>query len=333
MILRQHPFFQFVFLFVFSNFLAASPSNTDLEIWEVQGTGNESPFDGQMVRLTNNVVTVVTSNLFYMQSTSSNEDGNPATSDGILVFVGDTPDVFVGDIVNVEGFVEEFNGVTTIDNNSLVVTVISTNQGLPEPVIFDENFPGKTPSPVHDLETVEGMWVEIQNAIVTAPTSPSGFLSVTADDERPFREPGIIFPGEPGLPVWDGNPEVFELDLLFDDEPILTAGTMISATGVISQGFGNQYEFLAVNASIQTSNVTISARERNNDELSIGCINGLFLDNDFNRVQKMANYIMNSMNTPDIIAFQEIEDISVLESIANRIEIAIPNMELSLIHI
>ncbi len=325
--LRENHFFLLaIFLFLFSFQLNAQ---IPLEIWEVQGNGNSSPFDDDFVVLTNNVVTAITNNRFYIQSTSNNSDNDPSTSDGIVVYAGNTPQVQIGDIVSVEGFVNEFDDVTTIDDNSLVVNVISSNAPLPTPIIFDENFPGKFPNNVHDLESVEGMYVELQDAIITAPTSEIGFLTITAADVRPFREPGIEWPGLPGLPVWDGNPEVFELDLLYQTVPILAAGSTVNATGIMSQGFFGQYEFLATEADFQSNNTTINARERNSDEITIGCINALFLNSDINRVQKMADYIVDKMKTPDIIAFQEVLGINVLENIADRVEASVPEIEYS----
>ena len=320
----------FLQLTIFILFLSLTiNAQTPLEIWEVQGDDNSSPYTNQLVLLTNNVVTVVTNDRFYIQSTSNNTDNEPSTSDGIVVYVGNTPTVQVGDLVSVEGFVDEFNDVTTIDDNSLEVTVISSNTALPTPILFDENFPGKDPKPVHDLENVEGMWIELQDAIITAPTSEFGFMTVTAADERPFREPGIEWPGLPGLPVWDGNPEVFELDLLYSNAPVLAAGSTVSATGIISQGFNSKYEFLATQSNFQSNNITINARNRNADEFTIGCINALFLDSDVNRVQKMADYIVDKMKTPDIIAFQEVLGITVLENIADRVEVAMPEIQYS----
>ncbi len=330
--LRENRFYQLaVFTFFFALLFSFSPPPPpiDLEIWEVQGAGNSSPFEGDLVTLSNNIVTVVTNNRFYMQSTSSNTDNDPSTSDGIVVYVGSTPNVQIGDIVSVEGYVDEFDDVTTIDDNSLEINIISSSSTLPTPIVFDENFPSKDPSPVHDLESVEGMLIELQNALVTAATSEYGFIKVTADDKRPFREPGIKFPGQPGLPVWDGNPEIFELDMFFQNVPILAAGSTVSASGVMSQNFFGAYEFLATEADFQSNNIIIDARERNEDEISFGCINGLFLDNDVNRVQKMTDYIVDKMKTPDIIAFQEIVGVTTLESIAERVEAELPEIQYS----
>ena len=36
--------------------------------------------------------------------------------------------------------------------------------------------------------------------------------TMVAGTERAYREPGIEYPGLPGLPVWDGNPELFEVN-------------------------------------------------------------------------------------------------------------------------
>ncbi|HJS71155.1 MAG TPA: hypothetical protein VJ858_00370, partial [Acidimicrobiia bacterium] len=57
-----------------------------LEIWEIQGTGQFSTFVGQTVR-TSGVVTLIDSSGTdaWIQTPTANSDGDPATSDGILI--------------------------------------------------------------------------------------------------------------------------------------------------------------------------------------------------------------------------------------------------------
>ncbi|MGH8947134.1 MAG: ExeM/NucH family extracellular endonuclease [Acidimicrobiia bacterium] len=96
------------------------PPPEDLEIYEVQGSGMSSPFDGQVVTIDGIVVGDFQGNDFagsqlggfHLQEATG--DGDPATSDGIFVFAPDAPDVNPGDFVEVTGTVDEFFDLTEI---------------------------------------------------------------------------------------------------------------------------------------------------------------------------------------------------------------------------
>ncbi len=77
-------------------------------IYDIQGTGAQSPLVGRLVR-TSGVVTRINNNGFFIQDLTG--DANPATSDGIFVFANPAtyPAVAVGSLVGVTANVTEFN--------------------------------------------------------------------------------------------------------------------------------------------------------------------------------------------------------------------------------
>jgi predicted extracellular nuclease len=139
-----------------------------LFIHDIQGNGDSSPYDGQVV-VVEGVVTGdfqegdadEQSNLrgFYVQEEDADADADPSTSEGIYVFDGSSPlDVSVGDRVRVTGTATEFfgetqisaSGVEIIGTGSVSVTAVS----LPTAgTIFVNN------EYIPDLEQYEGMWV------------------------------------------------------------------------------------------------------------------------------------------------------------------------------
>ena len=109
-------------------------------IYDVQGSGAISPLVGQTVTI-EGVVTGdfqendadTSRNLggFFIQNTP---DGSFETSDGIFVFDGNNPGtpVDAGDLVRVEGVVNEYFGETQISTSS--VTIIGGGAILPAPI-------------------------------------------------------------------------------------------------------------------------------------------------------------------------------------------------------
>jgi predicted extracellular nuclease len=72
----------------------------DIYFYYFELSGATSPFVDTIVS-TQGVVTLLTSNGFYMQD--SKGDGNMATSDGIFVFTSTAPTVAIGDSVSLSG--------------------------------------------------------------------------------------------------------------------------------------------------------------------------------------------------------------------------------------
>ncbi len=326
------------------------------EIFEIQGAGSASPYVDQAVITEGNIVTAVAATGFTMQTPDYRSDGDVDTSDGIFVFTGSAPTVAVGDLVDVTGEIVEFFGYTEFSNDP-TVTVTSAGLTLPTPVTFDAATPSPdpaNPSCAIEFECYEGMLVEIVNGSVTGPnqrfgSDPVAEVFITAAAERTFRETGLEFPGMAGLPVWDGNPEVFELDpdKLGLPNQVIPAGSSFSATGVIGFEFGD-YELWATSLTVDEGDFPSSVRRKRLLETSVGSLNLFRLFDDVDdppganafgeetddfvvsgeeyqrRLNKFAHYIVDGMKSPDIIGVQEVESLKVLEDLANAINAVNP---------
>ena len=311
-----------------------------VEIFEIQGAGSASPYAGQTVITENNVVTAVAANGFAMQTPEARSDADVATSDGIFVFTVSAPAVAVGDFVNVTGQVVEFFDFTEF-SNSPIVTVVSSGNALPAPVLLDANTPSPNQlPPATELERYEGMRIQIDGGAVTGSnqtfgSDPISEVFITAAPNRTFREPGIAAPGLPSLPVWDGNPEVFELDAdrLGLSNPIVPAGSSFDAIGVLGYEF-NDYEFWPSQFSFSPATLPVAVRARNTDEVTIGTLNLFRLFDDVDdagsqdngavvsaaeyarRLAKFSLYIREVLAAPDILAVEEAETLAVVLALA-----------------
>ncbi|MDX1500714.1 MAG: lamin tail domain-containing protein, partial [Thermoanaerobaculia bacterium] len=324
-----------------------SPVGPVLEIYEIQGAGTASPVAGVTVRTNDNAVTALGTNGFFMQTPTSRTDGDVDTSDGIFVFTGGAPTVGVGDRVDVTGQVVEFFGLTEFSGGVSVSTVGSGP--VPAPVALDAFVPSPTPatpSCAIEYECYEGMLVEVADGYVAGGnqefgSDPFAEIHITAAGARPFREPGIEFPGLPGFPVWDGNPEVFELDpdKLGLPNQRIPAGSTFTARGVIGFEF-NHFELWPTELSVAPAPLPVPVRPAAPDELTIGSLNlfRLFDDVDdppsvnvvgatrndavvsgaeyLRRRAKLAAQIVGVLRSPDILAVQEAEKIEVLQDLA-----------------
>ncbi len=312
------------------------------EIFEIQGSGLTSPFAGQAVETTDNVVTAVDTNGFFIQTPDSRADADPASSNGIFVFTLSAPIVAVGDQVDVVGVVVEFFNLTEIDPSK--VTVDFGGEPLPAIVDFDGATPSPNqPQPATELERYEGMRVRVENGLVTGPSDRFGDVRVIATaGPRTFREPGISFPGLPGLPVWDGNPEVFDLDpdglLPVDPTLVMFAGQTFSAEGVLGFAFGD-YSLLPTSLDVGPApDLPVAVREREEGEFTIATQNVLRLfdtvddpaisdpaENSVDplvyagRLAKLSFLVREDLGAPDLLVVQEAENLTVLEDLATQI--------------
>ena len=108
---------------------------------------------------------------FYVQEETTDEDGDPSSSEGIFVFDGSTDvDVNVGDRVRVVGTVDQFFGETQLEDTTLIevletdqlasVTPASISLSANTATIVDAN--GRI---VPDLEAYEGMLVVVTDTL------------------------------------------------------------------------------------------------------------------------------------------------------------------------
>ena len=313
------------------------PPALELEIFQIQGSGSVSPVEGAQVITDDNVVTTTAPNGFFMQTPPSRSDGDVDTSDGIFVFTGGAPGVSVGDLVDVSGEVNEIFGFTEIISATVTVDGFGV---VPAPVALDAPVPSPDPSLPScsiEYECYEGMLVEIVDGTVVGPNQrfgpdPIAEVFITAVSARTFREPGIEFPGVAGYPVWDGNPEIFELDpdKLGLDNQIIPAGSSFSATGVMGFEFGG-YELWPSELSVVPAPLPVAVRPRDPGEMTVGSLNlfRLFDDSEaeyLRRRAKFTGYILEVLDAPDILAVQEAENIEVLQALAGDIAAVDPTV-------
>ena len=148
-------------------------------IYEIQGSGTESPLLAQVV----SVEGVVSGdfqgseglNGFFIQDPAG--DSNEETSDGIFVFAPASLDISVGDRVRVKGTVSEYYELTEITSVSSLLFCETT---LPlEPVMVDLPV-----TEADDLEIYEGMLVTFPEALTVTEhydLGRYGELSLSAD--------------------------------------------------------------------------------------------------------------------------------------------------------
>ncbi|MDZ7291332.1 MAG: Ig-like domain-containing protein [candidate division KSB1 bacterium] len=322
-------------------FKFATPSHIIHEIFEIQGSGLASPFANQTITTENNVVTAVSANGFFIQTPAARSDNDPQTSDGIFVFTGSTPEVKAGDLVDVTGEVMEFFNFTEFSNTP-TVKVVSSGNPLPPPIQFDSMTPSPNqPQAATEYERFEGMLVHVANGVVAAPnqtfgSDPIAEVLIVAGPNRPFRESGIKYPGLAGLPVWDGNPEIFEFDpdRLGQPNMAIPAGSTFSATGVLGFEFGG-YELWPTSYSVNAATLPRAVRPRQPGESTIATLNLYQLYDDIDdpgieepvrtpqqyadKLNKLSLYIRTLLGAPDILAVQEAEKLQVLQDLANKI--------------
>lgn len=144
----------------------------DLAIYNIQGSGSQSPVVGVLARASG-VVTKLVNNGFFMQD--MNGDGNPATSDGIFVFTSSSTFAAAapGNLVQVTGRVVEFNTGAASNAQTLARTVtelsnvtsvnlLGTGQSITPTVV---NLPEAVDG---DLERYEGMLVTLNGPLTVA---------------------------------------------------------------------------------------------------------------------------------------------------------------------
>lgn len=321
------------------------PPVPDYEVFEIQGAGLTSPYVGQTVRTLDNTVTGVAANGFFIQTPDNRADLNPETSNGIFVFTGSAPTVHVGDQVDVKGTISEFFSQTEIDTPGMTqVTVDATGLPLPEPVLLDADTPSPVqPQPANEMERFEGMIARIENGLATGPTDRFGDTPVVAGPSRAYREPGILYPGLPGLPVWDGNPEILEVNpngVGLPDVAIPAGARITVAEGPIAFSFSD-YQIWPTELSVNGTLVLGPVRAKAPGEFTVASQNFLRLMDTIDdacsddvptpavyadRLSKVSLLIREGFHAPDIVVAQEVENLGVLQAVAARIHADDPSI-------
>ena len=254
------------------------------EIAEIQGVGHLSPLDGAQVFEVEGVVTAIRtgrSGGFWMSDPTPDTD--PNSSDGIFVFNRATPAVAIGDLVHVNGTVDEFRPFfedltiteivgptwTTASSDNALPTVTVGVDRFPPTMVIDNDSTSTVEAndavydPAEDgidfWETMEGMRVAVADAVAVGPTNDFGEIAVISQLQTGTGE----FTARGGLIVrnldsaddtgdyqsGDFNPERLLLDDLLGDTPEVNVGDEFATdpVGVLDQSFG-AFKLLVTNA-------------------------------------------------------------------------------------
>lgn len=242
-------------------------------------------------------------------------------------------------------------------SSSPVVTLMSPGNALPPVVTITSA--DTLVNTLDNLEKYEGMRVEIPSLTAVAPTqgsvneanatsSSNGvFYGVITGVDRPFREPGVQLPdplpsGAPCcVPRFDTNPERIRVDS--DGQTggtsldVTTGATVTGLIGVLDYAF-RTYTILPDPGSNPVVSGNISAApvpDAAPNETTVGGLNvERFFDtvNDpgvsdvaltpaafSNRLQKLSLLIRNVMKSPDILGLVEMENLSTLQAVADKL--------------
>jgi predicted extracellular nuclease len=260
-------------------------------------------------------------------------DDDVRTSEGVFVFTGTGAGAVrppAGTSVRVSGRVQEFRAaaanlsVTEIGSPTVTVgdtasipapTVIGEGGRIPPNQIIDNDSTGDVDTnPLFDPaqdgidfhESLEGMLVQLNDAVATGPTNGFGEVSVVGDDGRRAgpRTPrgGVIVQPD------DFNPERF---ILTDAPPVNTGDRFSSPiVAVADYDFGNyMYHPLApITATGDLQREVTEAPKTN--ELAIASFNveNLAPSDPPSKFAGLADTLIHNLEAPDIVAVEEIQD-------------------------
>lgn len=325
---------------------SAAPSDpasaSDVRVHDIQGATRTSPLAGTEVRDVPGVVTGVRtegSRGFWLQDEEGDDD--PATSEGVFVYTGsDAPEVSVGDAVRVSGTVTEYYpGGEDSGNQSLTqitdpeVTVVSSGNDLPEPVLLDARSIPRAYAPEGDqdggieerqlrprayaldlYESLEGMNVKVHDSRVVGPSTSYGELWVTVKPhENPSARGGTVYGS-----YKDQNSGRLKIESLLDTEehPFPTADTGDRLTGKTEgpldyDEFGGYHLVARELGEVKPGGLKPErTRPQRTGELAIATYNveNLHPGNDQEKFDRLAEGITRNLAAPDIVALEEIQD-------------------------
>lgn len=315
-----------------------TPVGDPATIEQIQGAAHLSPLQGKSVKDVKGVVTAVSTTGYWLQSTTPDDD--PATSEGLFVFTKSAPTAKVGDAVTAAGTVSEYrpgggNNLTTTELTSPITQVTSSGNPLPAPVVIGKDRiapqqtvkagdPGNietagtfdpTKSAIDFDESLEGMRVELDDAVAVGPTN-------TNYGETP------IVPGQNvtatrsahGGVVYGGYDQPNAMRLILDDS-LLPAGAVPTANvgdvyrgatvGVLDYSFGNFHLMATGAGSLDSAGLqreTTTAAGKGQVAVATFNVENLAPSDPQTKFDRLAGQIVGNLKAPDIVALEEIQD-------------------------
>jgi predicted extracellular nuclease len=332
-----------------------STTGLALRIHDIQAAQHLSPYDGALVSQVPGVVSARTSNGFFFQDPAP--DGDVRTSEGIFVFTGSAPTVVVGEGVRVSGRVQEFRAgctptclptssgydnlttteivsATTVpgDPGTIAATIVGLGGRTPPATVIENDSSGNVETSntfdvaddgIDFYESLEGMLVQVNDAVAVGPRNPFGEIPVLADDGasasiRTARG-GIVVRKLGSAPYpndyeqGDFNPERIILDDVIMPTPQVDVrdGFTTPVRAVVDYNFGN-FKFLVINdlVAVDGGLARETTRSPRRGELAVASFNVENLDpsDSPEKFAALAGLIVDNMRSPDLIAIEEIQD-------------------------
>lgn len=320
---------------------AATADEGPSTIAEIQGAAHISPFDGADVTGIEGVVTAVSHNGFWFQSTRPDRD--PRTSEGLFVYTDDAPEVEAGDRVGVDGTVDEFrpggsggyDNLTTTQLTEPTVTVTGRAR-VPRPVLLgkDRVAPQQTVDaddpksveydevafrPDRDAidfyESMEGMHVGVRDARVVGPTASFGEIPVVPARTRatPSGAGGVLYSGydRPN----SARVQVDDALLPQDSMPAANVRDRLrgSVSGPLDYSFANPKLLATEEPSVRSGGLEREkAPRQDRRELSVAAFNveNLAPDDEPEKFSRLAGQVVDNLRSPDVLALEEVQDSS-----------------------
>lgn len=303
-----------------------------LPISAIQGAAHRSPYVGGVVA-TEGIVTARSAWGFWMEAPSP--DGDEATSEGLYVYIASAPDASVGDRVVVTGTVTEYYPggyatgnlpITEISSPTVEViahgqplplTLIGEGGRLPPSEIIEDDAVGDVETsgifdPMQDgldfYESLEGMRVAIQGAIVVGPMNAYGEIVVVGDEGAQARlrtaRGGLL------LRAQDANPERILLDDALVPLPAAQVGDRFAyVIGVLGYSYGNYKLLVTEAAPLEVSNLPQEeSAPRGEGWLRAATLNVENLSPTSPHLAALGEQIVHHLGAPDILGLQEVQD-------------------------
>ncbi len=312
-------------------FLAFAFATDPVSIAEVQGPAHESPLAGSWVFGVAGVVTAVAprgeGGAVWVQDAAA---GAAGPSRGLRVTTALLPPVAPGDRVAVGGRVEESARPGQLSATTLVggrIHVVAGGAALPAPVrlgaggravpsrqVDDDGLERFEPDDdaIDFFESLEGMRVEIPDALVVGPGNRFGECVVVADGgagTTPRTRRGGL-----RLDLFDVNPERVTVSTTFVGQPCRAGvGDRFAApiVGVLDYDFG-AYRLLATEplppVAAAPGGPALPPLGAEPGSLTVATFNVENLHPGDEMIPRLAWVIRNDLGAPDVVALQEVQD-------------------------
>ncbi|MFA9491290.1 MAG: lamin tail domain-containing protein [Anaerolineales bacterium] len=299
-------------------------------IWAIQGHEKSSPYKLEYVQ-TQGIVTGVFPELggFWIQEDPSDDD--PETSAGLFVNLGEmelTPNP--GDLIEVSGRIREISGQTQLEVSDLAnIQVLRSHVALPQPVSLDP--PADEEIAAMYYEDREGMLVDVVGpAIAVSPTSKYGEYALILPQHGMDR----VLRGDPvGMLIHvDDGSEAVHYDNVNLPYVVTTGDHVENVSGPLAYTFG-QYKIEPTSDPMVTPSGSAPPQTIEPGAFSVMTWN---VENLFDildphpsdpprprkaeydlALTKVANTIDVS-GAPTVVGLQEVENIGILEDLAEN---------------